>query len=111
METSAKLFNVRVSPQKCRLVGDQIRGLKVADAIDLLNFSEKKSAKILKKLLDSAVANAEHNDGLDVDDLNINYVEINEGKTLKRIKARAKGRANRITKRMSNITIKVSEIK
>lgn len=111
METSAKLNNVRISPQKCRLVGDQIRGMNIASAIDLLNFSEKKSSKIIKKLLESAVANAEHNAGADVDELNVTYIEVSEGPTLKRIKARAKGRANRISKRTSNITIKVSENK
>ena len=109
METSAKLSNARVSPQKCRLVADQIRGLNVTKAIDLLAFSEKKSAKIIKKVLESAIANAEHNDGADVDDLRVSFVCVNEGSFLKRIKPRAKGRANRILKRTCHITVKVSE--
>ncbi len=111
METLAKLSNAHVSPQKCRLVADQIRGLKVAAAIDLLTFSQKKSAQIIKKVLESAIANAEHNDGADVDELRISSVQVNEGPFLKRIKARAKGRANRVLKRSSHITIKVSEQK
>ena len=111
METSAKLVNARVSPQKCRLVADQIRGLGVAKAIDLLTFSEKKSAKLIKKVLESAIANAEHNNGADVDELRISNIQVNEGPSLKRIKARAKGRANRILKRTCHITIKVSEQK
>lgn len=111
METSAKLSNVRVSPQKCRLVADQIRGLNVAKAIDLLMFSEKKSAKLIKKVLESAMANAEHNDGADVDELKISSIYVNEGPFLKRIKPRAKGRANRILKRTCHITVKVSDRK
>jgi large subunit ribosomal protein L22 len=111
METSAKLSSARVSPQKCRLVADQIRGLNVAKAIDLLTFSEKKSAKLIKKVLESAIANAEHNDGADVDELRISSVYVNEGAYLKRIKPRAKGRANRILKRTCHITVKVSEHK
>lgn len=111
METLAKLSNAHVSPQKCRLVADQIRGLRVAVAIDLLTFSQKKSAKIIKKLLESAIANAEHNDGADVDELRVSSVQVDEGPFLKRIKARAKGRANRVLKRASHIIIKVSEQK
>ena len=111
METSAKLTNVRVSAQKCRLVADQIRGLHVAKALDLLTFSEKKSAKLIKKVLESAIANAEHNDGADVDELRIATVFVNEGRYLKRIKPRAKGRANRILKRTCHIVVKVSEHK
>ena len=111
METSAKLSNARVSPQKCRLVADQIRGLHVSKAIDLLTFSEKKSAKMIKKVLESAIANAEHNDGADVDELRVASIYVNEGPYLKRIKPRAKGRANRIVKRTCHITVKVSEHK
>jgi large subunit ribosomal protein L22 len=111
METSARLSNARVSPQKCRLVADQIRGLNVAHAIDLLNFSTKKSARLVKKVLESAIANAEHNDGADVDDLRVSSIFVNEGPFLKRMKARAKGRGNRIVKRTCHITIKVSEHK
>ncbi|MCX7113232.1 MAG: 50S ribosomal protein L22 [Proteobacteria bacterium] len=109
METLAKLSNAKVSPQKCRLVADQIRGLKVATAIDLLTFSDKKSAKIIKKVLESAIANAEHNSGADVDELHVLSVQVNEGTFLKRIKARAKGRANRVLKRACHIIIRVSE--
>ena len=111
METSAKLSNATVSPQKCRLVADQVRGLNVSKAIDLLSFSEKKSAKIIKKVLESAIANAEHNDGSDVDELCVSSIQVNEGPYLKRIRARAKGRANRILKRTCHITVKVSEQK
>jgi len=111
METSAKLSNARVSPQKCRLVADQIRGLNVAIAIDVLNFSTKKSAKLVKKVLESAIANAEHNDGADVDELRVSSVYVNEGPYLKRVSPRAKGRANRIVKRTCHITVNVSEHK
>jgi large subunit ribosomal protein L22 len=109
METSAKLSNARVSPQKCRLVADQIRGLSVAKAIDLLAFSPKKSAKLIRKVLESAIANAEHNDGADVDELLVSSVFVNEGAVMKRMKARAKGRGNRILKRTCHVTVKVSE--
>lgn len=111
METSAKLSNARVSAQKCRLVADQIRGMDVAKAIDLLTFSTKKSAKLVKKVLESAIANAEHNDGADVDELRVSSVFVNEGPSLKRMQARAKGRGNRIVKRTCHITVKVSEHK
>lgn len=111
MGTSAKLNNIRVSPQKCRLVADQIRGLRVVKAIDLLTFSPKKSAKLVKKVLESAIANAEHNEGADVDELRVISVFVNEGTYLKRIKPRAKGRANRILKRTCHIVVNVSEHK
>jgi large subunit ribosomal protein L22 len=111
METSAKLSNARVSAQKCRLVADQIRGMDVAKAIDILTFSTKKSAKLVKKVLESAIANAEHNDGADVDELRVSSVFVNEGPSLKRMKARAKGRGNRIVKRTCHITVNVSEHK
>jgi large subunit ribosomal protein L22 len=111
METSAKLSNARISAQKCRLVADQIRGLEVAKAIDLLTFSAKKSARLVKKVLESAIANAEHNDGADIDELRVCSVFVNEGPALKRMQARAKGRGNRIVKRTCHITIKVSEHK
>jgi len=109
MSTIAKLNTARVSAQKCRLVADQIRGLKVDKAIDLLAFSPKKSAQILKKVLESAIANAEHNDGADIDELTVNVIEIGEGATMKRMSPRAKGRANRISKRTCHITIHVRE--
>ncbi|SMF96771.1 large subunit ribosomal protein L22 [Methylomagnum ishizawai] len=109
MGTIAKLSHARVSAQKCRLVADQVRGLKVDKAINLLAFSPKKSAKIVKKILESAIANAEHNDGADIDELRISSIEVSEGASLKRMSPRAKGRANRITKRTCHITIQVSE--
>lgn len=109
MGTIARLSSARVSAQKCRLVADQIRGLKIDQAINILEFSPKKSAKIIKKVLESAMANAEHNAGADIDDLRIARIEVNEGASLKRMSARAKGRSNRITKRTCHIKIQVSE--
>ncbi|GAB6139406.1 50S ribosomal protein L22 [Methylosoma difficile] len=109
MEISAKLSNAPLSAQKARLVGDQIRGLPVHKALDILTFSSKKGGAILKKILLSAVANAEHNESVDIDDLKVSTVFVNEGATMKRFKARAKGRGNRILKRTCHITIKVEE--
>lgn len=109
MATVAKIKTARVSAQKCRLVADQIRGLKVDKAINILAFSPKKSAKFLKKILESAIANAEHNDGADVDELKVDQVQVSEGPTMKRLSPRAKGRANRISKRTCHITIQVTE--
>lgn len=109
MEVSAKLSSARISPQKCRLVADQIRGLKVDKAIETLSFHPKKAARLVKKVLESAVANAEHNEGADVDELRVAAVFVDEGPVLKRFMPRAKGRANQILKRTSHITIKVSE--
>jgi len=107
---SAKLNNAPLSAQKARLVGDQIRNLTVEKALNTLTFSTKKASAIIKKLLESAVANAEHNDGLDIDDLKVSTIFVNEGVTMKRFKARAKGRANHILKRTCHITITVSEV-
>ena len=109
MATVATLRNAKISPQKVRLVADQIRGMPVEHAINLLTFSNKKAAKILKKVLESAVANAEHNDAADIDDLEVGEVMIDEGPTMKRWRARARGRANKILKRMSHVTITVQE--
>jgi large subunit ribosomal protein L22 len=109
MATTARLNTARVSAQKCRLVADQIRGLNVGKAIDVLAFSPKKSAKIVKKVLESAIANAEHNDGADIDELMVGAIEVGEGATLKRMSPRAKGRANRISKRTCHISIQVTE--
>lgn len=109
MGTVAKMINARVSAQKCRLVADQVRGMQVGNAISLLTFSTKKSAKIIQKVLVSAISNAIHNDGCDADELKIEAIQVDEGMSLKRISARAKGRANRITKRCCHITINVSE--
>ncbi len=109
MESTAKLKFVRVSPQKARLVADQIRGLAVDDAIDVLNFSKKKAAGIVRKVLESAIANAEHNEGADIDELRVGEVMIDQGPTHGRFKARARGRANKIIKRTSHISLTVSD--
>ncbi len=109
MEISAKLSNAPLSAQKARLVGDQIRGLPVEKALNTLKFSTKKAAEIMVKVLESAIANAEHNESADIDELFVSTVFINEGSTLKRVRARAKGRANHILKRTCHITVKVSE--
>jgi large subunit ribosomal protein L22 len=109
MEALAKLKQVRISPQKCRLVADQVRGMPVGKAIELLTFHQKKAAKILRKVLESAIANAEHNEGADVDELRVSAIYVDEGPVLKRFMPRAKGRANQILKRTSHITIKVAE--
>ena len=109
METQAVLKNVRTSPQKLRLVADQIRGMQVERALEILEYSTKSGAVTIKKVLNSAIANAEHNDGADIDELFVTTAFIDGGPTLKRIRARAKGRAARILKRTSHITIKVGE--
>jgi large subunit ribosomal protein L22 len=109
MEILAKLSNAPLSAQKARLVGNQIRGLPVDQALNILNFSSKKGAAIMKKILESAIANAEHNDNADIDELKVSTVFVNEAATMKRFKARAKGRANHILKRTCHITVKVSE--
>lgn len=109
MEVSARLSNVPMSAQKGRLVADQIRGLDVDKALNLLKFSTKKAAKIMCKVLESAIANAEHNEGADIDELKVSTVFVDESRTQKRFRARAKGRANRILKRSCHITIKVRE--
>lgn len=108
-EIAARLRGARISAQKARLVVDQIRGQKVEDALNILAFSSKKAATIVKKVLESAIANAENNDGADVDELKVSSVFVDEGMSLKRIKPRAKGRADRITKRTCHITVKVAE--
>jgi len=108
-QVSAVLSGARISAQKARLVADQIRGKDVGQALNLLTFSSKKAADIMKKLLESAVANAEHNNGEDVDDLMVSTVFVNEGRSLKRIMPRAKGRADRIVKRSCHITVKVAD--
>ncbi len=109
MQAEAKLKHARLSAQKARLVADQIRGLRVEQALNLLSFSTKKGSAIIKKLLESAIANAEHNQGADIDELKITEVQVNEGPTVKRIRARAKGRASRILKRTSHISVTVAE--
>ena len=109
MEVAAKQKFARISPQKCRLVVDQIRGLPVEQAIQALMFSNKKGADMVKKVLESAIANAEHNEGADIDELKVSRTFVDEGPTMKRIQARAKGRANRILKRTSHITVMVAD--
>ena len=109
MSTSAKLTNARLSPQKMRLVADQVRGLPVEKALDVLTFSSKKAATVIKKVLESAIANAEHNDGADIDELKISEILVDAGPTMKRLRPRARGRADRIIKRTSHVKVTVSE--
>ncbi|MBA2652010.1 MAG: 50S ribosomal protein L22 [Tatlockia sp.] len=109
MEVIAKLKNAPLSAQKGRLVADMIRKMKVSKAIDVLKFTPKKGAQLMLKLLESAIANAENNNGADIDELKVGVVFVDEAATLKRISPRAKGRANRICKRTCHITIKVSD--
>ena len=111
MEVRAIAKRLSISAQKVRLVADQVRGKPVADALDILNFSTKKGAVLVKKTLESAIANAEHNEGADVDDLRISEIFVNEGMTMKRIRPRAKGRADRILKRSCHRTVTVSDTK
>ena len=108
-EVAAVLRGARLSAQKGRLVADQIRGRNVAEALNILTFSTKKGADLMKKVLESAIANAEHNNGADVDELHVSTAFVDEGTTMKRIRPRAKGRADRIFKRTCHITVKVSE--
>ena len=108
-QVSAVLRGARISAQKVRLVANQVRGQNAEKALDILQFSEKKGAAILKKVLESAIANAEHNEGADVDELVISRIFVDEGATMKRIKPRAKGRADRILKRSCHITVEVGE--
>jgi len=111
METKAILRGARISAQKVRLVADQVRGLPVGRASDLLQFSDKKAAQVVRKVLLSAVSNAENNDGADVDELKVTRIFVDEGATLKRFHARAKGRGARILKRTSHITVVVGTAK
>ena len=107
METKAIARGVRLSSDKGRLVADMIRGKKVGQALDILRFTPKKAALIIKKAVDSAVANAEHNDGADIDELKIKTIYVEQGATLKRFSARAKGRGNRISKPTCHIFVTV----
>lgn len=109
MQAVAKLRHARLAAQKGRLVADQIRGLPVERALNILAFSNKKGAALMKKVLDSAIANAENNEGADIDELRVSTVCVDEGPTMKRIRARAKGRAARILKRTSHITVTVAD--
>ena len=109
MQVTARLKGARISAQKVRLVADQVRGMPVDQAEQLLAFSTKKAAHIVKKVLMSAIANAEHNDGADIDELKIQAIMVDEGPTMKRGRARAKGRGTRILKRTSHITLTVAD--
>ncbi|MBK9655438.1 MAG: 50S ribosomal protein L22 [Rhodanobacteraceae bacterium] len=109
MQARAILRTARISPQKARLVADQVRGLAVGRAAQLLTFSPKKAAGMIRKVLLSAVSNAENNLGADVDELKVTTIHVDEGPQLKRMHARAKGRGNRIIKRTSHITVIVGD--
>ena len=109
MEVAATLRYARISPQKCRLVADQIRGQSVAEALKILRFSPKKAAAIVIKVLESAIANAEHNHGADIDELKVRTVFVDGAPFFTRYRARAKGRGNQILKRNSHITVRVAD--
>ena len=109
METKASLRGVRLSAQKGRLVADQIRGMAVDKALNVLAFSPKKGATIIKKVLESAIANAEHNDGADIDELKVKTIYVEKGMVLKRFTARAKGRGNRISKQTCHVYLTVGD--
>ena len=110
MEVAAKLKGAKLSAQKARLVADQVRGKEVGEALDVLSFSTKKGALLVRKLLESAIANAEHNEGADVDELSVSKIFVDEATTMKRIRPRAKGRADRILKRSCHITLAVADV-
>lgn len=109
MEVSATAKRLRVSPRKARLVANQVRGKPVSDAIDILSFSTQKSAPLVRKVLESAIANAEYNEGADVDELKISTIFVNEGVTIKRIRPRARGRADRVLKRTCHVTVTLTD--
>ncbi|HEY3809565.1 MAG TPA: 50S ribosomal protein L22 [Steroidobacteraceae bacterium] len=109
MQVTARLRYARISPQKCRLVADTVRGKAVGNALATLKFMPKKGAGIVRKVLESAIANAENNLGADIDELKVQRIEIDAAPVLKRFAARAKGRGSRIVKRNSHITIQVSD--
>ncbi|MDE5285179.1 MAG: 50S ribosomal protein L22 [Buchnera aphidicola] len=110
MESLAHYYQARSSAQKVRLIANLVRGKKVPQALDILNYIHKKAANLVKKVLESAIANAEHNNGADIDKLKIKNIFVNEGSTMKRMMPRAKGRADRILKRTSHITVIVSDL-
>ena len=109
METQAILRGVRLSAQKGRLAADLVRGKPVEQALNILQFSPKKASKIVKKVLESAIANAEHNDGADIDELKVKTIHVEKATSLRRFAARAKGRGDRILKRNSHITVRVGD--
>ena len=109
MQAVAVMKHARISPQKARLVADQVRNLAVDRALQVLTFSNKKAAQLIKSVLESAIANAEHNEGADIDELKVAAICVDSGPVLKRMHARAKGRGNRVVKRTSHITVTVAE--
>lgn len=109
MRVSAVLRGTHLSAQKGRLVADQVRGLPVDKALNILAFSPKKGAAVIKKVLESAIANAEHNDGADIDELKVAAITVDEGPSMKRFMARAKGRGNRIIKQTCHIVVTVGD--
>jgi len=109
MNVEAKLYGVRLSAQKGRLVADLVRGQRVGQALNILTFTPKKGAKIIKKVLESAIANAEHNAGADIDELKVTRIYVEKGPVLKRFQARAKGRGNRITKPTCHVFLMVGD--
>jgi len=109
MQVSATHKFARISPQKARLVADMIRGKDVETALNVLTFSNQKAAGLIKAVLNSAIANAENNEGADIDELSVTATFVNEGSIMKRMRARAKGRGNRILKRTSHITVTVGD--
>jgi large subunit ribosomal protein L22 len=109
MRTSAELKFARLSHQKGRLVADQIRGLSVEKALNILAFSPKKGAVLIKKVLESAIANAEHNDGADIDELKVTSISVERGPFLKRFHARAKGRGVRVLKQTCHVFVTVGD--
>ncbi|MBT8141695.1 MAG: 50S ribosomal protein L22 [Gammaproteobacteria bacterium] len=109
MQVIAKHKHARISPQKCRLIADMIRGKDVSEALTTLSFMPKKGAALVKKVLESAIANAEHNHGADIDELKVSSIMIDAGPVYKRMRARAKGRGNRILKRTSHIMVEVAD--
>ena len=109
MQTQAVLKFVRLSPKKARFVADLVRGKKVDEAVNILKYSPQRAARIIKKVLESAIANAENNQGADVDELKVKHITVDEGPRMKRIRPRAKGRADRILKRTSHIIVRVGD--
>jgi len=109
MNVSAVVKGVHLSPQKARLVADMVRGKKVDQALNILTFCPKKGADIIKRVVESAIANAEHNEGADIDELKVNTIYVDKGMVMKRIRPRAKGRAGRITKPTCHITVMVGD--
>ncbi len=109
MRVIAQAKTLRISPQKVRLIADQVRGQPVEDALNILAYSPQKAAALVSKVLESAIANAEHNEAADVDELKVGEIRVDAGVTMKRMRPRARGRGNRILKRTSHVTIAVTD--